>query len=243
MTIIFPMAGLSSRFTNAGYDKPKYMLDIDGNTVFFHAVNSFKNYFKDNNIVFIYRDTNDTRNFIETECKKMNIQSFQLIKLETETEGQAHTVSLGLEEAKIDKEESILIFNIDTFRPNFKLPSNIDFNKADGYLEVFEGVGDNWSFVLPEENLPQRVKRTTEKERISNLCSSGLYFFKKYEDFNKIFTNLFEKDIRIKNEFYIAPMYNDMIKLNKKIYYSKIKMEDIIFCGTPDEYKEILKEI
>ncbi|EAL5008357.1 capsular biosynthesis protein, partial [Campylobacter jejuni] len=26
MIIIFPMAGLSSRFTKAGYDKPKYML-------------------------------------------------------------------------------------------------------------------------------------------------------------------------------------------------------------------------
>ncbi|ECK7515207.1 capsular biosynthesis protein, partial [Campylobacter jejuni] len=26
MIIIFPMAGLSSRFAKAGYDKPKYML-------------------------------------------------------------------------------------------------------------------------------------------------------------------------------------------------------------------------
>ncbi|EDP5982441.1 capsular biosynthesis protein, partial [Campylobacter jejuni] len=39
MIIIFPMAGLSSRFTKAGYDKPKYMLDLKGNSVFFHAVN------------------------------------------------------------------------------------------------------------------------------------------------------------------------------------------------------------
>lgn len=40
MIIIFPMAGLSSRFAKAGYDKPKYMLDLKGNSVFFHAVNS-----------------------------------------------------------------------------------------------------------------------------------------------------------------------------------------------------------
>lgn len=46
MIIIFPMAGLSSRFAKAGYDKPKYMLDLKGNSVFFHAVNSFKKYFK-----------------------------------------------------------------------------------------------------------------------------------------------------------------------------------------------------
>lgn len=46
MIIIFPMAGLSSRFAKAGYDKPKYMLDLKGNSVFFHAVNSFKNILK-----------------------------------------------------------------------------------------------------------------------------------------------------------------------------------------------------
>ena len=38
------MAGLSSRFAKAGYKVPKYMLDIDGNSVFYHAVSSFKRY-------------------------------------------------------------------------------------------------------------------------------------------------------------------------------------------------------
>ncbi|ELZ6526290.1 capsular biosynthesis protein, partial [Campylobacter jejuni] len=56
MIIIFPMAGLSSRFAKAGYDKPKYMLDLKGNSVFFHAVNSFKKYFKDFKFLFVYRD-------------------------------------------------------------------------------------------------------------------------------------------------------------------------------------------
>lgn len=53
MIIIFPMAGLSSRFAKAGYDKPKYMLDLKGNSVFFHAVNSFKNILKTLNF-FLY---------------------------------------------------------------------------------------------------------------------------------------------------------------------------------------------
>lgn len=44
--IIIPMAGLSSRFFKAGYTKPKYMLDAHGISLFDHAVNSFKAYFK-----------------------------------------------------------------------------------------------------------------------------------------------------------------------------------------------------
>lgn len=31
---IIPMAGLSSRFFKAGYTKPKYQLDLNGETVF-----------------------------------------------------------------------------------------------------------------------------------------------------------------------------------------------------------------
>ena len=30
--IVFPMAGLSSRFTKAGYDRPKWMLPLAGVT-------------------------------------------------------------------------------------------------------------------------------------------------------------------------------------------------------------------
>ena len=42
MTLIFPMAGLSSRFANARYTEPKYMVDLNGNSVFAHVINGFK---------------------------------------------------------------------------------------------------------------------------------------------------------------------------------------------------------
>ena len=38
MTIIIPMAGLSSRFTNAGYVLPKYMLYVKNRSLFNLAV-------------------------------------------------------------------------------------------------------------------------------------------------------------------------------------------------------------
>jgi dTDP-glucose pyrophosphorylase len=240
MTIIFPMAGLSSRFTKAGYDKPKYMLKVDEKTVFFHAVNSFKKYFDNCKILFIYRDIQNTKEFIENECLNMNIKSFELVKLDYETEGQAHTVALGLEKANIPDDESILIFNIDTFRPNFELPKEINFDTVDGYLEVFEAEGEHWSFVLPENENSNKVIKTTEKERISSLCSSGLYYFKKSIDFSQVFKEIVEKNDRSKNEYYIAPMYNYLIKEGKDIRYSKIDLKEIVFCGTPDEYKKII---
>ncbi len=237
MIIIFPMAGLSSRFTKAGYDKPKYMLDLQGNSVFFHAVNSFKKYFKDFKFLFIYRDIKDTRKFIKEECEKLGVTSYESIKLEQETLGQAHTVRLGLERSKFDNNESILIFNIDTFRPNFSLPTSLDFSQIDGYLEVFEADGEQWSFVLVDEN--NNVIKTTEKERISSLCSSGLYYFKRVKDFKEIFDKMKEQNDFSKGELYIAPMYNYLIKKGLLVKYYKISLDEIIFCGTPNEYENI----
>lgn len=237
------MAGLSSRFTKAGYDKPKYMLPVDENTVFYHAVSSFKNYFSECKVLFIYRNIQETKAFIDKECEKMQLKDYQCVELSEPTEGQAETVYLGVEQANIVDDESILIFNIDTFRPNFKLPSELDFNSIDGYLEVFEAEGDHWSFVLPESNASNCVSKTTEKERISSLCSSGLYYFKNTIDYKNTFRKILEKNERSKNEFYIAPMYNHLIDEGKDIRYSKIGLDEIVFCGTPDEYKLIKKGI
>ncbi|MBZ7938138.1 glycosyltransferase family 2 protein [Campylobacter molothri] len=237
MIIIFPMAGLSSRFTKAGYTKPKYMLDLKGNSVFFHAINSFKKYFNECQFIFIYRDIQDTKRFIEKECEKLNLNLYESIKLDKETLGQAHTVALGIQKAKIKDDESVLIFNIDTFRPNFSLPKTLDFSKIDGYLEVFEAEGEQWSFVLSGEN--NTVLKTTEKERISSLCSSGLYYFKKAVYFKEIFDTMQKENNLNKGEFYIAPMYNFLIQQKKNIQYHKISIDDIIFCGTPVEYERI----
>ena len=239
MTIIFPMAGLSSRFAKAGYKVPKYMLDINGNSVFYYAVNSFKTYFNNCKFLFIYRDILNTKSFIKNECNNMGLKSYDMIELEFETQGQAHTVELGLEKSNLNLNDSILIFNIDTFRPDFALPNSFDISKIDGYLEVFEGEGDNWSFVMPKGI--DDVAKTTEKDRISSLCSSGLYYFNHASDFMNIFKKSFRTNKRDKGEFYIAPLYNELISQGKIIKYFKIKIDEIIFCGTPQEYEKLIK--
>lgn len=236
MTIIFPMAGLSSRFFKAGYKIPKYMLPINNDTLFYKVVSGFNKYFNDCNFLFICKEDYNTKDFIAKECKKLNLKTYTIVELDFNTLGQAHTVFLGLKKANI--KDNILIFNIDTIRPNFQLPSKEFLINCDGYLEVFEAVGDNWSFILPSTN--NLVLKTTEKERISSLCSSGLYYFRNSEDFMKIFKTMLEKNETSKNEYYIAPMYNYLIKDKKIIKYYKIEQNEIIPCGTPDEYNKIL---
>ncbi|MGV1717167.1 glycosyltransferase family 2 protein [Vibrio furnissii] len=237
--IMIPMAGMSSRFFKAGYSKPKYMLEAKGKTLFEHSVLSFEKYFKDELFVFVIRNVYETKKFVIDQVKKLGIKEFKIVCLDVETKGQAETVFLGLD--GVDDNESLTIFNIDTFRPEFSYPDLS--SKEDGYLEVFQGSGDNWSFVLPENEESTLLVETAEKRPISNLCCTGLYYFNKVSDFKISYNDYLNKPKELweKGELYVAPLYNFLIKNGKSIHYHKIECDEVIFCGTPDEYDDFLK--
>ena len=235
--IVIPMAGLSSRFFKAGYELPKYMLEARKDNLFCHSVKSFQEYFVSEKFVFIVRDVFNTPDFVRLQCLKLGISDYDIITLNEETRGQAETVALGLSKYK-SFTDSITIFNIDTFRPNFIFP---DLGLlGDGYLEVFKGSGDNWSFVKPISINTTKICLTTEKKPISDLCCTGLYHFKNIGDFFESFEHYSQLPVDKwdKGELYVAPLYNYLIKKGLDINYNLIGSEQVIFCGTPEEYND-----
>ena len=240
MTIIIPMAGLSSRFTKAGYVLPKYMLYIKNRSLFNLAVSSFEKYFDSCRFVFVARDVFDTKTFIEKECELMGIKDFEVVILPAPTKGQAETVLKGIKEASVAKDEPILIFNIDTFRPGFTFPQEMD--DWDGYLEVFVGSGKNWSYARTESDTSTLVVETAEKREISKYCSTGLYYFKSSEMFLNAYVENQDKPITGVAELYVAPLYNYMIAKSLKIHIHVIDRQDVIFSGVPSEYEDLLRK-
>ena len=233
---VIPMAGLSSRFFKAGYTVPKYQLPMGDAPVFDWALRSFESYFESDLFVIIVRDVYDTVDFVKDRLNTLGIKQFKIHVLDQETQGQAHTVALGIDDADISDHEPVYIFNIDTFRYGFKKPDFVD--EVDGYLEVFEGDGDHWSFIALDQN--DRVIQTTEKQRISNLCSDGLYFFRSKQLYQQVFEQAQQHSLTVNQEYYIAPMYNLLIKQHASIGYFKITLDQIDFCGTPHEYQYLL---
>lgn len=237
--IVIPMAGLSSRFFKAGFNKPKYMLEAHGKTLFEHSVGSFKHYFDTERFLFIVRDLYNTPLFVEQQSKSLGIKDYEIVVLTEETRGQAETVALGLKTAKNYK-DSITIFNIDTFRPNFRYP--LVKLMGDGYLEVFRGTGDNWSFVKQLDKNSNKVIKTTEKDPISDLCCTGLYYFRNINDYFESYVAYLQKPKASweKGELYVAPLYNHLISSGKDIRFNIISNDEVIFCGVPDEYTTFL---
>ena len=241
--IVLPMAGMSSRFFKAGYSVPKYMLDLDGRSVFAHALCSFARYFGQERFVIICRADYDTPAFVRAECTKHGLpeSDLDLVVLAEPTAGQAETVALGLDAAGADDAAPLTIFNIDTFRPGFSYPETFELAAIDGYVEVFAGEGTHWSFVRPDPADPAafRALEVAEKVRISNLCSTGLYYFASVGLFRQLYAGIAGRDpAELQGgERYIAPLYNTAIQAGRDIRYHLIARDEVQFCGTPDEYE------
>lgn len=240
--IVLPMAGLSSRFFKAGYEVPKYMLDLHGASVFAHALGSFTGLFGSERFLIICRDVHDTPDFVRAQCAAMGLpaEALELVVLEAETAGQAETVAEGLRGAGETGTTPITIFNIDTFRPGFAHPGTFDVDAVDGYLEVFHAPGDHWSFARAEPGT-DRVVEVAEKVRISDLCSDGLYHFRSAEMFLDLYAEIEARDPATLQggEYYVAPLYNIALRRGMDIRYTLVGPEAIRFCGTPDEYDDL----
>ncbi|MGP5213869.1 capsular biosynthesis protein [Psychrobacter immobilis] len=235
---IFPMAGLSSRFYNAGYEKPKFQLPIKDETMFEWSVKSFKNYFKTDKFLFIARDNDDFKQFLLTKIQSLGIVNYRVLFLSFDTRGQAETVYEGISRnTDFFEGEDIFIFNIDSKRHDFIKPNWLSY--VDGYIELFVGDGNHWSFARLDNN--QKVLQTAEKNRISNYCSDGLYYFKSTDIFNLAYQDLIDNSKFEKGECYIAPMYNYLVEHDYIIKGDVIAESTISFCGTPEEYESFIR--
>ncbi|MBB5212305.1 capsular biosynthesis protein [Microbulbifer hydrolyticus] len=240
--IVFPMAGLSSRFAKAGFDKPKYMLEAKGETLFEHSVKGFSYYFNSQAFLFVTLDQPGIKDFVAEKCQKLGLDNFEVVILDSPTKGQADTVYQGLKASSFNSDESLTIFNIDTFRPGFRFPDFLD-DGVEGYLETFVGSGKNWSNVVPENKDSQTVALTGEKQELSEFCCTGLYYWRSiasYMRYFELFQEGFGSDAQLQ-ELYIAPMYNLAISQGRCVKYSVVPSESVIFCGVPQEYYDFIE--
>ena len=228
--LVFPMAGKSQRFINEGYITKKYALPLWGETVLHWVLKPFaKNLIE--KIIFVGLEDLDDK-YLSNECSRLGIKDYEIIKLIHETKGQAETVYLGTLKHEADMER-LYIFNIDTVLKEFNYVSSSD--DTDGYIDVTTVDGDHWSFANIDQS--DRVLEVAEKIRISDWCSNGLYYFKKLSYFRESYLMTEKEKKTINGEYYIAPLFNELIRGGRVVKVRKMSHTNMVSCGTPAEYK------
>lgn len=113
--------------------------------------------------------------------------------------------------------------------------------KNDGLIMTMKATDDKWSFIKYNENGFVTIVR--EKEVISDEATVGIYNFARGAEFVKYAHDMIEKNIKVNNEFYVAPVYNMMIEDKKKIgFYNVGKVDNGMYgLGTPSDLKRFLE--
>ena len=231
MIIIITMAGLGTRFRKVGWDCPKFMIEVKGRTLFDWSLDSLKGY--DSHVskyVFVVRREDNAESFILSKCREHGISCAEVLELDHMTDGQATTCMLALPHCS--ETEEILIYNIDTYVEPYAL--TYEAISGDGHIPCFKAEGDHWSFVRAD--VSGRAVEVREKERVSDNCSIGAYYFSSAKLFKKIYDEFYLNSTD-KREKYIAPMYNYMIEKGFTVTMSLIEPGLVHDLGTPEELK------
>ena len=239
MNIIITMAGLGSRFQKAGYKEPKFMIKVKGKTLFEWSMMSLTDFNKQKDVkyIFIVRKESNAHNFILEKMKEFGEFDIEIIEIYHLTDGQATTAMLA--EPYWNATEEMIIYNIDTYIESGVMKySEIS---GDGFIPCFNAPGDHWSFVKLDQN--GNAVEVREKQRISNNCTVGLYYFKTCQLYQSLYQEYYKDNQNLeKNEKYIAPLYNHMIKKGLTVKISLIPAETVHVLGTPAEVKQFEAE-
>lgn len=227
------MAGLSQRFRSHGFSSPKHLLPLAGQSVFYWALRSMQEYFDKELIIFATLKSNYDSDFISQNCKLLGINNFQIYVLDEVTSGQAETIRMVTAFLPGNaKNDGLYIFNIDTIRPSLRFPRLADNS---GWLELFMGLGDHWSFARLSNTMQGQVVEVAEKRRISDWCSTGAYAFSSITFFESSFDLIYnEKWAGV--EKYVAPILQSIIERDFAVVSTCIDDSKMIPCGTPQEY-------
>ena len=238
MIIIITMAGLGSRFRKAGYNCPKYMIDAKGKTLFEWSMDSLVGYNKIvSKYIFVVRKEDNSEKFIREHMAAYGISNIEIVGIDYLTDGQATTCMLAIPYCNPDEE--IMIYNIDTYvEPNEMKYEDIS---GDGYIPCFHADGDHWSFAKIDEN--SNVIEVREKQRISDNCTLGVYYFKSARLYRKLYEDYYADNSKVeKNEKYIAPLYNHMIQKGMVVTISIVDAEKVNVLGTPEELQSFIEK-
>lgn len=230
MTVIVSMAGKGSRFSAAGYLVPKYRIMARGHSLFYWSMLSLVEFF-DQHFIFACLGDEDVE-WIRAAALVMGIKNISFHIRKEISQGQAETAFDA--SAVAVKDAPLWIYNIDTYVAN-KTMKPQDLSGCEGCIYVFSSNSPNMSFVSYDND--GYVACVAEKKVISEWATVGLYGFISAQEYERIYGLAYlEKNIEsINNEFYITPMYEIMLRENKRICAPKLDNQDVNILGTPEQ--------
>ena len=244
--VVIPMAGEGSRFRDAGYKTPKPFIPVGDKPMIQWVIE---------NILPRKIPLDHYKLKFHLIVRTSHVKGNQLDKLFWDvpsnvsytyhttdglTEGAACSVLLAEEE--INNNDPLLIVNSDQYLewdPDifYKCLLNPEY---DGTILTFyqpDPQDVKWSYA--KVNREGSVAEVQEKKWISPYATVGLYGWRKGKDFVNYAKQMIKKNIRVKNEFYVCPVYNEAIEDGQTV---RVKLCSGMWgLGVPEDLQKFQK--
>lgn len=238
LNIVIPMAGAGSRFAQAGYVDPKPLIPVHGVPMIRWVIENLKPRTQ-HRFIFICQQAHIEKYDLTPKLKAW-APGCEVVVLDGLTEGAACTVLSA--RSLINNDAPLMIANSDQFIDasiNDYL-QQIEDQQLDGLIMTMKANDPKWSFV--GLNSKRLVTTVVEKQVISDEATVGIYNFTKGSDFVRAADQMIAKGLRVNNEYYVAPAYNQLIEEGAKVGIFNIGEEaaGMYGLGTPADLKIFL---
>ena len=233
LNVLIPMAGAGSRFEQAGYTFPKPLIEVKNKPMIQVVIENLN---LEANYIYVVQKSHREKYNLDTLLNLLT-PGCKIVETDGLTKGAACTALLAKE--YIDNDNPLFFANSDQFVEwdSNEFMYKMSETNCDGGIVTFKSTHPKWSFAKVNEN--GLVTEVAEKNPISDIATVGVYYWKKGSDYVKYTEQMINKNIRVNNEFYVCPVFNEAIQNGKEIRTFEIsKMWGL---GTPEDLTTYLR--
>jgi dTDP-glucose pyrophosphorylase len=243
INVLVLMSGPSEAFKEAGFSYPKNFIELAGKPLVQRVLESLSQLTRIGARFFCVIQEKENLQFHTASVIGLLMPNAKTIEVRGTTRGAACSALLAIEE--IGDGTPLIVVNGDQIITSDVCASVVDFQlrNLDGGVIVFEDLHPRWSFVKCDAS--GNVIEAAEKRPISKYATAGFYYFARGDEFVTGASAMLTKNAHFGGSFYVCPVYNELILLQKRIGISLIQRSDYYSLTTPAgvaAYESVLQQ-
>lgn len=234
VNVVIPAAGQGKRFAELGYQHPKPLIDVEGRPMLDWVLDDFRHVGRP----IVILQTRHVKRYCADDVVRRLAPGAEVVEVDGLTEGAACTVLAAA--AQFDSPNELVLANSDqTVDVDVaEFVAAMRARKADGGILTFRDDDPKWSYARCDAD--GRVLEVAEKRVISDQATVGIYYFRRGSDFVRSADAMIAKEIRVNGEFYVCPVFNELIEAGGRVYVHEISRSQMHGLGTPEDLEAFL---